>query len=576
MQQVLAFVGRFIFAWLVAFPFLWANDVLGISATWSAVLWLGVVLTAIPDTLYRRLPRLSPLLWRVILTGVIVGISLLGQTAVLRFHPTFTIAYLITWLLLLGLNLLFSQSDAVAKLGMIAFGLLFALLIANLGAGIVLAQLEQATVPTPPSPTSTPSTTNNSQITIDHSPTPTPTPSTTDNSQITIDNSQITIDNSPTPTRPIAGFGYLEWLEDSGEADWTHLTAYGPRVNSVAHASMYDAEGNIVYDTIIEYNGKGYRGPEVAYEKPEDVYRILIIGDSFVEAIQVPYKQTFQAQLQARLSQHDTPERRYEVVAMGRTGWGTMHEATYYQVEGHKYNADLVILMFYINDVADNLPRVFYPNINNTNYDFVIDEGQVQIVDTNERPLPPNNGRLLYNALHWRLRETKLAKLFIRLADPPIPIVTPGGVMSRVHPQFYIYVTEPEVEGYAEGWQRTADLLTILAQDVQADGAQLAIVPIFLGSEMVNNVSGWFPELTDGWQWDDSLPDTRLAEILDNTSAYLWPTRPTFTAYADGMEGQVYNLFYLPEDGHFNVLGHQVTYEAIYDWLVMEEFVVEP
>ena len=569
MQQVLASVGRFIFAWLVAFPFLWANDVLGISAAWSAVLWLGVVLTAVPDTLYRRLPRLSPLLWRVILMGVIVGISLLGQTAVLRFHPTFTIAYLITWLLLLGLNLLFSQSDAVAKLGMIAFGLLFALLIANLGAGIVLAQLEQATMPTPPSPTSTPSTTNNSQITIDHSPTPTPTPSATDNSQITID-------NSPTPTRPIAGFGYLEWLEDSGEADWTHLTAYGPRVNSVAHASMYDAEGNIVYDTIIEYNGKGYRGPEVAYEKPEDVYRILIIGDSFVEAIQVPYKQTFQAQLQARLSQHDTPERRYEVVAMGRTGWGTMHEATYYQVEGHKYNADLVILMFYINDVADNLPRVFYPNINNTNYDFVIDEGQVQIVDTNERPLPPNNGRLLYNALHWRLRETKLAKLFIRLADPPIPIVTPGGVMSRVHPQFYIYVTEPEVEGYAEGWQRTADLLTILAQDVQADGAQLAIVPIFLGSEMVNNVSGWFPELTDGWQWDDSLPDTRLAEILDNTSAYLWPTRPTFTAYADGMEGQVYNLFYLPEDGHFNVLGHQVTYKAIYDWLVMEEFVVEP
>jgi lysophospholipase L1-like esterase len=379
------------------------------------------------------------------------------------------------------------------------------------------------------------------------------------------------VDDSPTstpePTRPIAGFGYLEWLEDNGEAEWTHFTAYGPRVNSVAHASMYDADGNVVYDNLIEYNGKGYRGVEVAYEKPADVYRILIIGDSFVEAIQVPYEQTFQAQLQAKLSQHDTPERRYEVVAMGRTGWGTMHEVAYYQAEGYKYNADLVILMFYTNDVADNLPRVFYPNINNTNYDFVMNDGQVQIVDTNQQALPPNNGRLLFNALHWRLRETNLAQLFIRLTDPPIPIVTPGGVMTRVHPQFYIYVTEPEVEGYAEGWQRTADLLHLLSDDVQVDGAQLAVVPIFIGSEMVNNVAGWFPELTAGWQWDAGLPEARLADILADTSTNLWSTRPTFEAYADSVDGEVYNLFYLPEDGHFNALGHQQTYEAIYGWL---------
>jgi lysophospholipase L1-like esterase len=413
-------------------------------------------------------------------------------------------------------------------------------------------------------------TIDNSQLTIVNSPTPILEPTSTV-APISISEatqSPIPPTTTPEPTRPIAGFGYLEWLEDNGEAAWTHLTAYGPRINSVAHASMYDVDGNIVYDNIIEYNGKGYRGPEATYEKPEDVYRILIMGDSFVEALQVPYEQTFQAQLQAQLSQHDTPERRHEVVAMGRTGWGTMHEATYYQVEGYKYNADLVILMFYINDVADNLPRVFYPNINNTNYDFVINEGQVQILDTNQQVLPPNNGRLLYNALHWRLRETNLAKLFIRLADPPIPIVTPGGVMTRVHPQFYIYVTEPEVEGYSEAWQRTADLLHLLTTDVQNDGAQFAVVPIFLGSEMVNNVSNWFPDLTEGWQWDDGLPEQRLAEILADTPAQLWPVRPTFEAYADSVDGEVYNLLYLPEDGHFNALGHQLTYEAIYNWLV--------
>jgi hypothetical protein len=56
----------------------------------------------------------------------------------------------------------------------------------------------QITIPAILSPTPTPFTIENSQLTIDNSPTPTPLP--IDNSQLTIDNSQLTIDNSPTPT----------------------------------------------------------------------------------------------------------------------------------------------------------------------------------------------------------------------------------------------------------------------------------------------------------------------------------------------------------------------------------------
>jgi hypothetical protein len=223
--------------------------------------------------------------------------------------------------------------------------------------------------------------------------------------------------------------------------------------------------------------------------------------------------------------------------------------------------------MFYINDVADNFPRFFYPNVNNTNYDFVIEEDNIQILDTNEEPLPPNRPRLLYNALPEFLKRRNLARLLIRLADPPIPTQTPGGVMTRVHPQFYIYVAEPLVEGYDVGWERTADTLNILAKSVEENGSQLAVAPIFLGEEMVTNVSNWFPELTEGWQWDAGLPDERLGEILAGSGAWLWPVRPYFEAYAEEVDGEVYNLLYLPEDGHFNELGHELTYEAVYGWL---------
>jgi hypothetical protein len=49
---------------------------------------------------------------------------------------------------------------------------------------------------------------------------------------------------------------------------------------------------------------------------------------------------------------------------------------------------------------------------------------------------------------------------------------------------------------------------------------------------------------------------------------FLWGTRPYFEAYAAEARDEVYNLLYLPEDGHFNELGHQVTYEALYERMV--------
>ena len=286
---------------------------------------------------------------------------------------------------------------------------------------------------------------------VGYTPTLTPSPTPTPDAP--------TPEPTPAVQLQVAGTGYMEFFEDGGEVAWGHLTGYGPRINARARAYMLDADGRLVYDTLVEFNAKGARGPEVDYEKPDDVYRILIIGDLFVEALQVDYEQTFYGLLQDELAQHNTPDRKYEVVALGRTGWGTLQEYLYYHVEGYKYRPDLVIVLFYINDVADNYPSFFYPGINNTNFEYVFEGDSVRIVDTHNEPLPPNTPRRLYNALPKLLRETNLARLYVRLGDPPPPVLTPGGVMTRVHPQFYIYVTDPEPEGYDEGWRRTARAL---------------------------------------------------------------------------------------------------------------------
>ena len=554
---------RLFAAFLVALPFIWTNRVLAVSTLWGTAALLGVVAAAVPARAWESLPRLGTAAWRNLLFGLLLLVPLLARAALVDRHALIAGAFALTLGLLWALSFAFHHPGAGANLALAGGGVLLALLMANLGAGVLLRGLEQSAAAPLPAATSEP------PLATPAAPLPTPAPTATALPSPTADpEATPTAMPTPAPTRPVAGYGFIDWIVDNGEAPWTYRTAYGPRINSRAHAYMYDADGAFVYDSTIDYNGKGYRGPEAAYEKPDDVYRILIIGDSFVEAIQVAFADTFYARLQAQLADRTIDGKRIEIIPMGRTGWGTFNEAAYYQAEGYRYEADLVLLLFFINDVADNFPTFFYPGINNTNYEFLLDDGVVTIVDTNQDPLPPNGARLIYNALPAWLQQRSLARLFVRLGDPPPPVQTPGGPLTRVHPQFYIYVSAPEVEGYPEAWARTADALGILATDVAADGGELVVAPIFIGAEMVANVSGWFPELTAGWEWDPGLPEERLGEILASLPAELLPLRPYFERYASERGGEVYNLLFLPEDGHFNATGHEATAEALLQWLV--------
>ena len=41
------------------------------------------------------------------------------------------------------------------------------------------------------------------------------------------------------------------------------------------------------YDVHLQYNARGIRGPEIPYEKPAGTYRVVILGDSFIEGYSV-------------------------------------------------------------------------------------------------------------------------------------------------------------------------------------------------------------------------------------------------------------------------------------------------
>jgi len=52
------------------------------------------------------------------------------------------------------------------------------------------------------------------------------------------------------------------------------------------------------------YNSHGFRDYERSYEKPQGVYRIVVLGDSYIEGLQVELEKTFTAQLEKMLNGH--------------------------------------------------------------------------------------------------------------------------------------------------------------------------------------------------------------------------------------------------------------------------------
>ena len=109
------------------------------------------------------------------------------------------------------------------------------------------------------------------------------------------------------------------------------------------------------YDVTFRTNALGYNDVDHALGKAPDRFRVLLLGDSFVEGMQVAPERHL-ARLLEGLAARDGHA--LEVVAMGISGYGQSHELATYEALGRAYQPDLVIAFFCPNDLWNNLVGV--------------------------------------------------------------------------------------------------------------------------------------------------------------------------------------------------------------------------
>jgi hypothetical protein len=111
------------------------------------------------------------------------------------------------------------------------------------------------------------------------------------------------------------------------------------------------------YDVQVRTNGAGFHDVEHLVAKPPGVYRVVVVGDSMVEALQVPVHQAFTRLLEERV--RGWAGRPVEVINLGVSGKGPAQYHRTLEKVGLAYRPDLVVVaVTLLNDFLNDVPEL--------------------------------------------------------------------------------------------------------------------------------------------------------------------------------------------------------------------------
>lgn len=96
------------------------------------------------------------------------------------------------------------------------------------------------------------------------------------------------------------------------------------------------------YQNEVKTNSDGFYAPPYYAQKKPNVFRILVVGSSFVESVQMPLEKTFNALLQNELNKN-SGKITYEVVPLAFSGNGTYLDLLYFINYGRQLKPNLII-----------------------------------------------------------------------------------------------------------------------------------------------------------------------------------------------------------------------------------------
>lgn len=279
-----------------------------------------------------------------------------------------------------------------------------------------------------------------------------------------------------------------------------------------------------VAPNVVRWNGEGWHDIDHDLIKPPGTVRVLVLGDSFVEGVQVRLYELYHRRLERLLQERDGT---VEVIAMANSGWSQEQELKALVKAGLRYRPDLVLVEFLAgNDVRTNHPELermandqaYRSTKARTWFIWALDRG------------------LLFPA--FLFDRTDLALRQISGEQGPI-----DSDVYRAEPR-----TDPEL--WSRAWDRTADLLDELHAVSSRAGAEFAVVAFTSIVEISAGVSGASrPEFAG---MDMRLPARKLMALCTARGLACLDLGPRFAA----LPVEERKRLHLEWDGHWSRYGH--------------------
>lgn len=318
------------------------------------------------------------------------------------------------------------------------------------------------------------------------------------------------------------------------------------------------------YRTEVVINRLGLRDVERSYEAAPGTFRVLALGDSYIEGYSVALEETVTQVLEKSL---DRPQCRVEVINGGTTGYSTDQEYLFYAHEGRKYAPRVVVLFFHYNDILYNALDRYYrlpkPHLVRTDEGVRLENDPVPQPPPTQPPAAggaPARRSVRGSAAWYWLRERLMIgapRVFDRLGR--LGLWDPLGG-DGISDELLVYRRRPNPDIQA-GWRITDRILETLERETEAAGAHLlvAYVPSIMEvSERAWDLTRMRYELPPA-AWNREFVWKRLQKSAADGGFALLDLTPALRREDHGIFGEPYFV----RDGHWNAVGHRVAAEAV-------------
>lgn len=338
-------------------------------------------------------------------------------------------------------------------------------------------------------------------------------------------------------------------------------------------------------ESYIQINSDGFRDREHTKVKPENTLRIAVLGDSFVEALQLPLEQGFPAVIERELSGCTAlAGRKVEVINFGVSGYGTAQELVTLREKVWDYSPDIVLLAFFTgNDIFDNSRTISqkFRVVPLLRPYFIFKDGHL-VVDASYVNTDSYRSKLswwsqAYIKIEDRLRILQVLNEAKNSLKNPYwddfrqaakqSIAEQHQVISWLDALYYP-PTDPE---WQQAWQVTQGMISLMHDEVIAKGADFAVVTLSAPLPVYPDPSVRQKYMQASGVTDWFYPERRITALGEREGFSVLNLGPTFQAYAEQNNVCLHgfdNAF--PCQGHWNALGHQLAGKIIASKLCQE------